>query len=194
VRHGPPRGSPGARRNVGRRAVLLLMACFGLAAAAGAGARLRLYRVEGDSMAPAIAPGDYVLVRRGIRASNGDVVMLRLEGGDAYRIKRVVGVAGDTLAMRGGVLYRGGAPAPEPYLRRPPDLSRTAPPGNWHYAYLVAGARSPRYRPRGADWGPIVVPQRAVFVLGDNRAHSGDSRRFGFVCADEVLGRVVLRR
>ncbi|MDR1947187.1 MAG: signal peptidase I [Desulfovibrio sp.] len=85
-------------------------------------------------------------------------------------IKRVVGVAGDTLEMRNKKLYRNGKAVDEPY------------------AVHDAGDTDP-YRD---NFRPLTVPPGKVFVLGDNRDNSRDSRYWGFVDKDTVHGRAVI--
>ena len=78
-------------------------------------------------------------------------------------IKRIVGLPGETLSMRAGRLFINGAPLAEPYLR-------------------------PAYRgTESGSWGP--VPRNEYFVLGDNRGMSCDSRRWGAVPRDNIIGR-----
>lgn len=81
-------------------------------------------------------------------------------------IKRIVAVEGDTVEIRDGVLYVNGELVDEPYL-------------------FQQGGMPP--------FGPEVVPADSVFVMGDNRAVSYDSRRFGAIPLDHVLGEAVVR-
>jgi signal peptidase I len=82
--------------------------------------------------------------------------------GEAPFIKRVVGVAGDTVEMRDGVLYVNGQIEPENY-KYIPDTSN----GKW------------------------VVPAGTVMVMGDNRSNSNDSRRWGFVPYQSIMGKAI---
>ncbi len=81
--------------------------------------------------------------------------------GPRLLIKRVVGVPGDVLELKGGVLYRNGHPVKESYVKTD----------------------------AGADWGPYVVPPERYFVMGDNRYDSADSRFIGPVPRKYVTGK-----
>jgi signal peptidase I len=81
-------------------------------------------------------------------------------------IKRIVAVGGDTVEIRDGSLYVNGELADEPYL------------------FQQGGMPA---------FGPELVPADSVFVMGDNRAVSYDSRRFGAIPLDHVLGEAVVR-
>lgn len=118
------------------------------------------------SMEPTLIPGDRVLVNKFIyrfrQPQPGDVIVF-IAPSDATRdfIKRIVAVAGQKVEMRQGKVYVDGKPRLEPYL-------------------------SPRSDVR--DFGPVVVPQGNVFVMGDNRTESFDSRWFGPLQEKKILG------
>jgi signal peptidase I len=93
-------------------------------------------------------------------------------------IKRVIGLPGETVEIRNKVVYIDGKPLEEPYVRfeQPP----LAP-------------NDPEYGRSGGDsYGPEVVPAGHLWVLGDNRDNSKDSRYWGFLPIDQVKGRALL--
>lgn len=107
-------------------------------------------------------------------------------------VKRLIGLPGDTLAMKGGRLHRNGVPVDEPYVRHDnPTLSEgpqnRAKMRAWQIRHL-AGADSESYNPDLQDWGPIVVPPDSFFMMGDNRDISYDSRYWGFLPRSSVRG------
>ncbi len=128
---------------------------------------LRLVRVESASMSPTLATGDLVLLGPAGRARVGDVVTLLAPGGGNELVKRVVALAGSRVEVLDGVLVVDGAAVCDSTA----DLSSTD----------------------GDYGGPWDVPDGAVFVLGDARAVSVDSRDFGPVSTGTVTG-VVLGR
>ena len=127
-------------------------------------------RVSSDSMAPTYSVGDEVLVEKvspdARDPERGAVVVFRRPGTHKLVMKRVVALGEQTVAIRDGVLTVDGQHPSEPYVHR-----------------IVAGSY----------FGPVRVPAGAVFVLGDQRLGSVDSRTFGAVPIDAVIGRVVLR-
>ena len=82
-------------------------------------------------------------------------------------VKRLAGVPGDTVMFRGGALFVNGAEVPPPASAKP--------------------SRGP-----APDFGPVVVPAGRFFVLGDNRDDSLDSRAWGFVPFDRIVGRAMM--
>ena len=144
---------------------------LGLAALAGVFWVVEPMRVSSASMAPAYGAQDQVLVAKvGIRARDprrGDVIVLRAPPQGHLMIKRVVAVGGDRVAIVDGVLVVNGRRAVEPYV----DPTRVD----------------------GTYVGPIRVRHGHVWVLGDDRADSVDSRTFGAVPADAIVGRVLVR-
>jgi len=121
-------------------------------------------------------------------------------------VKRLVGLPGDTLAMRAGVLMRNGAEMTEGYVvHTEPGVDPLHNDFRWQRGYLVntavanpATAATPiapavasagaTYRPSRNNWGPLVVPAKHMFMLGDNRDNSLDSRYWGFVPDSLVRG------
>ena len=113
-------------------------------------------------------------------------------GGSRRRIlvKRLVGLPGDTLAMRDGTLVRNGKLQDERYVTHSePGSDPSGEEFGWQREFLVARtAGAPKYRASRNNWGPIVVPAKHYFMLGDNRDNSLDSRYWGFVPDSLVLG------
>ena len=133
--------------------------------------RHSLYVVRGSSMKPLLFDGDVLLVRRLSRQpQRGDVVIASPSGRSnaAWQVKRVVGLPEDLVSFECGLLYINGEHHSEPYLfGLPADL----------------GATSRSWR---------VGPDQCV-VLGDNRAHSTDSRDFGPIPLTSLAGIAVIR-
>ncbi|MDT4928200.1 MAG: signal peptidase [Pseudonocardiales bacterium] len=126
-------------------------------------------RVTSDSMAPTLHEGDHVLVDKVSGSAHDpgrrDVIAFNIPGVSGLVIKRVVGVAGDTVGLDNGQLVVNGHRVREPFVDLP---------------HLV-----------GTYYGPVHVPKGTVFTMGDNRGNSIDSRRFGPVPLGHVLGRVL---
>ena len=95
-------------------------------------------------------------------------------------IKRVIGLPGETVEIREKKVYVDGQPLDEPYVHfLEPPLSRDDP----EYGLREDGRD---------NWGPQVVPPGHLFVLGDNRDNSRDSRYWSFLPMDQVKGRALL--
>ncbi len=158
-------------------------------------------RVSADSMAPAFHIGDRVLVfkqsyeKRDPR--RGDVVIFRNPGNrQELWLKRVVAVGGDKVEMRDGALYLNDEKLPlEPAGEEGPAVvAGSATPGvlyrerNYNRDYQII--LSPSEEREAHDMAPVIVPPRHLFLLGDNRAESLDSRYFGPVSVEAVVGGV----
>jgi len=134
---------------------------------------LEAFRIPSESMVPTLEVGDRVLANKFIyrftEPERGDVVVFESvgEGDDQKLIKRVVGVAGDEVEVRNGTLLVNGEAREEPYLNR--NL------------------------PFNDSYGPTEVPEGHVFVMGDNRANSADSRVFGPLPIENIEGEAFVR-
>ena len=165
------------------------------------------YKIASGSMEGTLFAGDFLIVNKivygaelpfvnaripGIREpGRGDVIIFQAphDPGQSF-VKRVVGTPGDTLAMRDGRLYRNGTYESEPYAVRTHRRVRAAREEfEWQLAHLAGTATARQYVPTRDDWGPLVVPARSYFVLGDNRDNSQDSRYWGFVPDTLVRGK-----
>jgi signal peptidase I len=133
------------------------------------------YRVEGHSMDDSLHNGQRLLVDKlTIRFDpyhRGDIVVLHAPGNAESAtpyIKRVIGVAGDHVQVRDGSVWLNGTELDEPYVRRGAVTRPTTGVSSW-------------------DVGP-----GQLLVMGDNRNRSQDSRMFGTVAVDEIIGRAWL--
>jgi signal peptidase I len=151
-----------------------------------------------ESMLPTIVKGDRFLVNkrayRDAAPQRGDIIVFRYPGKPGTNcVKRVVGLAGDRVEVRAGEVCVNGKPLP----RKPADSSTRGPAevpdgaalfqetnGDCRYLILEHPAES-----RVADYPEAIVSPEHVFVLGDNRDHSADSRKFGFVPVGDIKGR-----
>jgi signal peptidase I len=127
------------------------------------------FQVEQYSMEPNLLPRDRVLVNKFIYhfrpPAAGQIVVLHPPSDSARNyIKRVVAVPGQTVRIHDGRVYINETALREPYLRVTTN----------------------------GDYGPQVVPPQDVFVLGDNRGNSEDSRAFGFVPIHNIVGEAVV--
>ena len=110
-------------------------------------------------------------------------------------VKRLVGTAGDTLYMRNGILYVNGIAQRQGYgvaTQVSPEIANSVDPlFDWQ---KKVGLRSSRFgaapsQPNHDNWGPLVVPAHRLFMMGDSRYNSKDSRYWGFVPRENVRGK-----
>lgn len=164
------------------------------------------FKIPTSSMEGTLLVGDFLLVNKAVygaripltdahlpplsEPARGEVVVFHPpHEPEKNYVKRVVGVASDTLEMREKVLHRNGTPVDEPYARYLDGGGDAVHPDmEWQANHLIASQRR-RYHPTRDNWGPIVVPDGHYFVLGDNRDNSEDSRYWGFVARDQIRGR-----
>jgi signal peptidase I len=127
-------------------------------------------KVEGTSMAPLLSDQERIFINKFVYRfediHRGDVVVFwyPLDRSKSF-IKRVIGLPGETVEIRHGLLYVNGQLIPEPYV--PPQYTDVS------------------------DFGLIKVPKDSYFVMGDHRISSNDSRVFGPVASQFIYGRAV---
>jgi signal peptidase I len=133
---------------------------------------MEAFWIPSGSMIPTLEIGDRVLVNKFIYRftdpRRGDIIVFEsVDNSNEDLIKRVVGLPGDKIAVRGGKLFVNGEPQKEPYTNKKlPDRS---------------------------FYAQTTVPKNHVFVMGDNRGNSADSRVFGPLPEKNIEGEAFLR-
>jgi signal peptidase I len=166
------------------------------------------FKIPSGSMERTLLVGDFLLVNKVVYGAEvpglgrrlpalrtptrGDVIVFEWPKDRTKNfVKRLVGLPGDTLAMRDGVLIRNGVALAEAYVTHSdPEADPVWDEFRWQSNFLVRSASAAvAYHPSRNNWGPLVVPGKQYFVLGDNRDNSLDSRYWGFVPDSLLRGR-----
>jgi len=158
---------------------------------------IQAFKIPTGSMEPNLLIGDHLLVNKLVyspslapwedallakkRIARGHVVVFKFpEEPERDFIKRVIGLPGETVEIRGKHLLVDGQPLAERYAH---FIEQPLRPGDPEYVLRGDSTRD--------NWGPQVVPPGQLLVLGDNRDNSRDSRFWGFLPIDQVKGRAM---
>lgn len=156
------------------------------------------YRVPTGSMQPTLKPGDFIFASRlsylKREPQRLDVVVFQYPNqSDVSYVKRVVAIAGDKVELKKGQLFLNGKPSEYVLDQDPSDNPN---PQSFQLNFEKQGDRKIRILRLSSgqmeSFGPVVVPPGEVFLMGDNRDASEDSRYWGSVPLENVKGRVVL--
>jgi signal peptidase I len=185
---------------------------------------VQTFVITSGSMEDTLLVGDFLVVNRAAIGSRVPLTSLRIPGYSSARrgdvivfdpphegaevgtqemklVKRLIGMPGDVVSMRDGVLSVNGAPAHEPYVKHAPMPDDPAPPCypqreircwmSWQRSHAAPGVDTANYFPTRDNWGPLVIPEDRYFMLGDNREASLDSRYWGLLEGWRLEGRAV---
>ena len=159
---------------------------------------VQAFKIPTGSMEPNLLIGDHLLVNKLVYSPSagsledtlmgkreierGHVVVFKFpEDPSRDFIKRVIGLPGETVEIRNKTIYIDGEPLDEPYAH---FIDPPIQPGDPEFALRSDALRD--------NWGPRVVPEDQLLVLGDNRDNSRDSRFWGFLPRDQVKGRALV--
>lgn len=173
---------------------------------------VQAFRIPSASMEKTLLVGDVLFVNKFLFGAKLPIVDVRLPAireprqddivvfkspiEDSMIVKRLIGIPGDTIEMHDGVLRRNGVALQEPYVQST-DPEWSADQGTRrmmremqlpHYV----GPDPERYLPDVHDWGPLQVPAESLWVMGDHRDQSRDSRFWGLVPRRNVRGTPIL--
>jgi signal peptidase I len=139
------------------------------------------FRIPAGSMAPTLLVGDHVLIDKSISwngkaLQRGEIIVFKFPEDETKEfIKRVVGLPGESIEIRNKTVY----------------VNNTAFDDAMYTQRIDPGILDGRINPRD-NFGPVTVPDDSYFVLGDNRDQSLDSRFFGYVRREKIIGKMLL--
>ena len=178
---------------------------------------VQAFKIPSASMESTLLIGDHVLVNKFIFGGNGawyekllpyrqlqrgDIIVFKYPYGDhPHYVKRVIGLPGDRVKVVDQALYINGKALQEPYVVH--DASASYDPLNYNFPPPTSHFISSAMQPEVINWlahemrkyvrgDEIVVPPGKYFAMGDNRDRSQDSRYWGFVDRDAIMGRPFL--
>ncbi len=174
------------------------------------------FKIPSGSMIPTLRIGDHLLVNKFIygpripftdariftwkEPKRGDIIVFKYPENESKNfIKRVIGLPGDKIEIKNGTLFINDQPVKvteegrsdggeqgfgSPYYPKPELLEEQLGTVRHQIQYL--------HNQTGYNYGPILVPKDSVFVMGDNRDNSQDSRVWGFVRYNKILGKALV--
>jgi signal peptidase I len=198
---------PGWRESIESLLVTIILALFATCFV------VQAFKIPSESMEPTLLVGDHLLVNKFIFESSGswydrflpyrairhgDVIVFKFPYQDhTHYVKRVIGLPGDRVKIVNEAVLVNGKELQEPYVVHDPasydPFAENFPPTSPDY---FDGAVLPQWKLQMQRYvngaGELVVPPGHYFVMGDNRDHSWDSRYWGFVPRDAIMGRPVV--
>ena len=140
------------------------------------------YIVNGPSMMPTLQNGNRLIVSKinyeFSKPKHGDIIIFHATPTEDY-VKRVIGLPGDTIVYKNDQLYRNGKKIAEPYLEP--------------YKKQLSGGKLTEDFTLKEKTGKLHVPDGKLWVMGDNRQVSKDSRDIGFIDMTQVVGKASIR-
>jgi len=183
--------------------VTVLLALFGTTFV------VQAFKIPSQSMEPTLLVGDHLLVNKFIfegtgawyekvlpyrNIRRGDIIVFKFPYDDhPHYVKRVIGLPGDHIRITNEQVYINGEPLAEPYVVHDPAagdfFGEYFPPRSRHFSDFSV---RPEWAAKVMDYvdrGELIVPPHRYFAMGDNRDRSWDSRYWGFVSQDAIMGR-----
>ena len=169
---------------------------------------VQTFVITSGSMEETLLVGDFLMVNRAAIGGRIPLTSVRIPGYSNVRrgdvlvfdpphedelklVKRLIGLPGDTLQMRSRVLYLNGEAQDEPYVKHSDVADEMHPWMEWQRDYLASTVDRRSYAPTRDNWGPLVIPEGNLFMMGDNRETSLDSRYWGLLEEWRLEGRAV---
>lgn len=173
---------------------------------------VQAFKIPSQSMEPTLLVGDHLLVNKFVfegrgawyekflpyrPVRRGDIIVFKFPFDDhPHYVKRVIGLPGDRLRIINQRVYINGQPIEEPYVVHDPlgadSFGDDFPPTS---RYFIESGLRPEWATRLFDYvdrSSLVIPPNRYFVMGDNRDRSWDSRYWGFVNRDAIMGRPLI--
>ncbi len=201
-----PPNRPGWRESVESLLITIILALFATCVV------VQAFKIPSESMEPTLLVGDHLLVNKFIFESSGawydrllpyraigrgDVVVFKFPyQKHPYYVKRIIGLPGDHIRIVNSVVYVNGQQQKQPFAEFDASaydpFAENFPPTTMDYFDAAVLPQWAAELPQYVHDGQLVVPPGHYFVMGDNRDHSWDSRYWGFVPKDAIMGRPVV--